>query len=328
MRGSIRVVVVGIALALVAAACSSNSSSGGVRQTARASRAEPSRSYNGEPNHLIPQNDYESAGTQAFQGLWTRLVDFDPTTFKPVPAQADSIDVSSDGLTYTIKIKPGWTFHDGTPGDRAVLRRRVELRGVRPERVHPELLLRQDRRLRRPQPVERQHLKTQGAVRAEGEQRHAVQRDAHRRRSASSSTRSGSTPSTRCRRRSSTTRRLRRAADRRRAVHDGRQVAARSVDQPAALPRLRGNPRIRRQHRAAHLSGRRRVARLPGGQPRHHARRVRPPERSPADLRRTRCRRSPGLDAPVPRTCRCTTRAVPEQASSARRCRWRSTARR
>ena len=50
-----------------------------------------------------------------FQGLWTRLVDFDPTTFKPVPAQADSIDVSSDGLTYTIKIKPGWTFHDGTP---------------------------------------------------------------------------------------------------------------------------------------------------------------------------------------------------------------------
>ena len=42
-------------------------------------------------------------------------MDFDPTTFKPVPAQADSIDVSSDGLTYTIKIKPGWTFHDGTP---------------------------------------------------------------------------------------------------------------------------------------------------------------------------------------------------------------------
>jgi oligopeptide transport system substrate-binding protein len=113
MRGSIRVVVVGIALALVAAACSSNSSSGG--SATEGQQGGTFSFYNGEPNHLIPQNDYESAGTQAFQGLWTRLVDFDPTTFKPVPAQADSIDVSSDGLTYTIKIKPGWTFHDGTP---------------------------------------------------------------------------------------------------------------------------------------------------------------------------------------------------------------------
>jgi ABC-type oligopeptide transport system substrate-binding subunit len=114
MRGSLRVLVVGLAVTFVAAACSSNSSGGGSGDTAGQQGGTYSF-YNGEPNHLIPQNDYESAGTQVFQGLWTRLVDFDPTTYKPVPAQADSITQSSDGLTYDIKIKSGWTFHNGEP---------------------------------------------------------------------------------------------------------------------------------------------------------------------------------------------------------------------
>jgi oligopeptide transport system substrate-binding protein len=113
MRGSIRVVVVGFALALVAAACGSSSSGGG---SATEGQQGGTYSYaNCEPTHLIPQNDYEACGTQAYQGLWTRLVDFDPTTFKPIPAQADSITVSDDGLTYDIKIKSGWTFHNGEP---------------------------------------------------------------------------------------------------------------------------------------------------------------------------------------------------------------------
>ena len=113
MRGSLRVLAIGLSLAFVAAACSSNSSGGASESPGQ--QGGTYSFYNGEPNHLIPQNDYESAGTQAFQGLWTRLVDFDPTTYKPVPAQADSITQSSDGLTYDITIKSGWTFHDGTP---------------------------------------------------------------------------------------------------------------------------------------------------------------------------------------------------------------------
>src|SRR3954453_531113 len=111
MRGSLRVLAVGLSLAFVAAACSSNSSGGASESPGQ--QGGTYSFYNGEPNHLIPQNDYESAGTQVFQGLWTRLVDFDPTTYKPVPAQADSISVSDDGLTYDIKIKPGYTFHNG-----------------------------------------------------------------------------------------------------------------------------------------------------------------------------------------------------------------------
>jgi oligopeptide transport system substrate-binding protein len=113
MKGSLRVLVVGLAFALVGAACSSNSSGSGGDGTSSGQQGGTFSIYNGEPNHLIPQNDYESAGTQVFQGLWTRLVDFDPTTYKPVPAQADSISVSDDGLTYDIKIKPGYTFHNG-----------------------------------------------------------------------------------------------------------------------------------------------------------------------------------------------------------------------
>ena len=114
MRGSLRVLVVGLSLALVGAACSSNSSGGG----GSATEGQQGGTYslaNCEPTHLIPHNDYEACGTQVYQGLWTRLVDFDPTTFKPIPAQADSITLSDDGLTYDIKIKSGWTFHNGEP---------------------------------------------------------------------------------------------------------------------------------------------------------------------------------------------------------------------
>ena len=114
MRGSGRVLVAAIALAMVAAACSSDSGGGG--NNSGATQTGGTYSYvNAEPDHLIPQNNYGAAGTQVHQALFTRLVDFDPTTLKPVPAQADSIDVSDDGLTYTIAIKPGWTFHNGEP---------------------------------------------------------------------------------------------------------------------------------------------------------------------------------------------------------------------
>lgn len=70
---------------------------------------------NGEPTTLIPQNNYESYGGQVFEVLFTRLVSFDFDTGVPVPAQAESIELSDDGLTYTITIKDGWTFHNGEP---------------------------------------------------------------------------------------------------------------------------------------------------------------------------------------------------------------------
>ncbi len=91
MRGSVRVLVGAVALALVAGACGSDTSGGDNGNVTGTSGGTYSY-YNGEPTHLIPQNDYDSAGAQVFQALFTRLVDFDPTTLKPIPAQAESID--------------------------------------------------------------------------------------------------------------------------------------------------------------------------------------------------------------------------------------------
>jgi peptide/nickel transport system substrate-binding protein len=43
------------------------------------------------------------------------LVDLDPVTREPYAALAAEMPVSEDGLTYTIKLRDGAVFHDGTP---------------------------------------------------------------------------------------------------------------------------------------------------------------------------------------------------------------------
>ncbi|KRW96761.1 peptide ABC transporter substrate-binding protein [Paracoccus sp. MKU1] len=47
--------------------------------------------------------------------LFEGLVDLDPVTREPYAALAAEMPVSEDGLTYTIKLREGATFHDGTP---------------------------------------------------------------------------------------------------------------------------------------------------------------------------------------------------------------------
>ncbi|MEA2461304.1 MAG: oligopeptide transport system substrate-binding protein, partial [Actinomycetota bacterium] len=69
--------------------------------------------YNGEPEHLSPPLDYESAGSQVFEALWTPLVTLDAEGNVEM-AQAESVE-SDDQKVWTIKIKPGWTFHNGDP---------------------------------------------------------------------------------------------------------------------------------------------------------------------------------------------------------------------
>jgi ABC-type oligopeptide transport system substrate-binding subunit len=121
VRGSAKVLAVSVVLAMLAVACASKSSDSSTGIGSTGSTAPTTggtySAYNCEPQHLIPHNNYDSCGAQAFEVLWTRLVNFDPTTSVPteVGAQAESIDVSEDGLTYTIKIRSGWTFHNGEP---------------------------------------------------------------------------------------------------------------------------------------------------------------------------------------------------------------------
>ncbi len=73
--------------------------------------------YIGEPeNPLIPGNTTESEGSQVVDALWTGLVQYGEDGSVKYTGVADSIK-SDDNTTWTIKLKDGWKFHDGTPVD-------------------------------------------------------------------------------------------------------------------------------------------------------------------------------------------------------------------
>ncbi|WP_018347878.1 peptide ABC transporter substrate-binding protein [Longispora albida] len=67
----------------------------------------------GEPKHIVPTNANDTPGGQVVEALFTNLVVFDKAN-KPVNAAAEDI-TTSDSKVWTIKLKSGWTFHDGTP---------------------------------------------------------------------------------------------------------------------------------------------------------------------------------------------------------------------
>lgn len=115
MKGSVRVLVGAVALALVAGACGSNSSGGASASSAPGTQGGTFSVANCEPStSLIPQNNYEACGTQVFEVVFEPLMAFD-SSGALVPDQAESVTPSGDGLTYTITIKSGWTFHNGDP---------------------------------------------------------------------------------------------------------------------------------------------------------------------------------------------------------------------
>ena len=72
--------------------------------------------YIGEPeNPLLPGNTGETEGGQVVDALWTGLVEYDRETNEPVyTGVAESIE-SEDQTTWTVNLKDGWTFHDGSP---------------------------------------------------------------------------------------------------------------------------------------------------------------------------------------------------------------------
>ncbi|MET8526114.1 ABC transporter substrate-binding protein [Micromonospora sp. NPDC005172] len=65
----------------------------------------------GEPKHLVPTNTTETSGAQVLTGLFSPLVDYDAQN-KPYEVAAQSI-TSSDNKVWTIKLKDGFTFHNG-----------------------------------------------------------------------------------------------------------------------------------------------------------------------------------------------------------------------
>ncbi|CAM5738936.1 ABC transporter substrate-binding protein OS=Streptomyces alboniger OX=132473 GN=CP975_23130 PE=4 SV=1 [Streptomyces alboniger] len=116
MRGakSAKWVAIAAAVALGATACGGGSDDGGSDSKAA---IDPNGKFSievGEPqNPLQPANTMESNGSIVTRALFTGLVDYD-SSGKIIMMNAQSVD-STDNKTFTVKLKPGWKFHDGTP---------------------------------------------------------------------------------------------------------------------------------------------------------------------------------------------------------------------
>jgi oligopeptide transport system substrate-binding protein len=116
MRGakSAKWVAIAAAVALGATACGGGSGDSGDDSKAA---IDPNGKFSievGEPqNPLQPANTMESNGSIVTKALFTGLVDYDASG-KIVMMNAQSVD-STDNKTFTVKLKPGWKFHDGTP---------------------------------------------------------------------------------------------------------------------------------------------------------------------------------------------------------------------
>jgi ABC-type oligopeptide transport system substrate-binding subunit len=99
-----------VALALTACGGGSGSSSAG-----GAYGAGVVSDYWGTPqNALTPGNTNEVNGSKVIDSILTGLVSYDPKTNKAINENAASI-TTTDQQNFTVKLKPGWKFTDGTP---------------------------------------------------------------------------------------------------------------------------------------------------------------------------------------------------------------------
>ncbi|MEX2986143.1 ABC transporter substrate-binding protein [Streptomyces sp. C36] len=115
MRGakSATWVAMATAVALTATACGGGGSDSGDDNAA----VNPDGTYtyyNVEPqNPIIPSNTNEVGGGYIVKNLFRSLVGFDEKSKLRMEA-AESIE-SSDNQHFTVKLKPGWKFHNGEP---------------------------------------------------------------------------------------------------------------------------------------------------------------------------------------------------------------------
>ncbi|MBI1170015.1 ABC transporter substrate-binding protein [bacterium] len=78
-----------------------------------------------DPDVLDPDQSRTFVGRIVYASLCDKLVDISPD-LKIVPMLATSWDWSADGMTLTMKLRPGVTFHDGTPFDAEAVKYNIE----------------------------------------------------------------------------------------------------------------------------------------------------------------------------------------------------------
>ncbi|MGY1725632.1 ABC transporter substrate-binding protein [Geodermatophilus sp. SYSU D01062] len=111
-------VAVGLSGALLLSACGGGSDDSGSGDSGSGAASGGTFSvYIGEPeNPLVPGNTTESEGDQVVNSLWTGLVKYAEDGSVDYSGVAESIE-SDDNTTWTVTLKDGWTFHDGSPVD-------------------------------------------------------------------------------------------------------------------------------------------------------------------------------------------------------------------
>jgi oligopeptide transport system substrate-binding protein len=105
----------GIAGAMVLSACGgSDDGDGGNEGGEAATGGSYSLAVNNPENPLVPGNTTESEGAQVIKALWTGLIEYAEDGEAQYTGIAESIE-SEDNVTWTVTLRDGWTFHDGTP---------------------------------------------------------------------------------------------------------------------------------------------------------------------------------------------------------------------
>jgi oligopeptide transport system substrate-binding protein len=114
MRGKypLKLVVGAAAITLLAAGCSGDGD-----DTEAPTQSDAAISYEwGEPeNPLVPSNTTETRGGAVVDALWTGLINYNTESGEMELANAESMEPDDTSTVYTIKLKSGWTWHDGTP---------------------------------------------------------------------------------------------------------------------------------------------------------------------------------------------------------------------
>jgi oligopeptide transport system substrate-binding protein len=113
-KRSAALIATGLTGAMLLSACGGGDDEGGTGGSSAGS--DTFSIYIGEPeNPLIPGRTSETEGGQVVDSLWTGLVEYDNQTNEAAfTGVAESIE-SDDATNWTVKLKDGWTFHDGSP---------------------------------------------------------------------------------------------------------------------------------------------------------------------------------------------------------------------
>ncbi|MEU2032510.1 ABC transporter substrate-binding protein [Nocardia amamiensis] len=111
-----------MAATLVLSGCSGGSSPAPADPDAAVDVATPQT-----PSSLDPCAGNSGYDLTYLKLIYAPLIDIDPKTLKPKPGLASSWDfVGPDKLTFTVKLRSGSTFHDGTPVDAQAVKVSME----------------------------------------------------------------------------------------------------------------------------------------------------------------------------------------------------------